>query len=254
MARPASHLATALLTTILAAPLTAQDPKPWQLEGELGASVFFGSSQQTAVLFRSGYTLESEHLEFNARATFDYGEAREEGGVSFVNKRGWSLGTELDYEAGSWAPFVFVSGESSLKRKLDLRIEGGAGARYNLIDSDQTRFDLSLGLLAERTDPRAAPGAADEVETLARWSNRLRFTRRIGGKRALFNLVTFYKPTPEDASRDFTVDVESALSFALNGTVSFKVSLVDQYDALAATRGATSNNDGRLFFSILAKK
>ncbi|UCC24200.1 MAG: DUF481 domain-containing protein [Gemmatimonadales bacterium] len=243
-----------LATFCLAAPLTAQDPKPWQVEGELGASLFFGASSQAAVLFRSGYTLESETLEFNAHGSFDYGEAQEEGGPSFVNKRSWSLGTELDYEVGSWAPFVFVSGEGSLRRKLDLRIEGGAGTRYRFIDSAQTRFDISVGVLAERTDPRETPAEVDAPDTLARLSNRVRFSRRFGGKRALFNLVTFYKPSLDDASRDYTLDVESALSFALNGTVSLKVSLVDQYDALATARGAGVNNDGRLFFSILAKK
>jgi hypothetical protein len=253
MVRFAPHLVAALLSTILAAPLTAQDPKPWQLEGELGASLFFGSSDQAAVLFRSGYTLESEHLEFNADGSFDYGEAQDEGGVSFVNKRAWSLGTELDFEAGDWAPFVFVSGEGSLKRKIDLRVEGGAGTRYNFVDTERTRFDVSVAVLAEQT----RPGVHTEdggPETLARWSNRLRFSRKLGGDRAQLNLVTFYKPALEDVSGDYTLDLESAIDFALNGTVSFKVSLVDKYDALAMTRGATSNNDGRLFFSILARK
>ncbi|HSG48818.1 MAG TPA: DUF481 domain-containing protein [Longimicrobiales bacterium] len=242
------------LFTLLAPGLSAQDEKPWKLEGEMGASLFFGASQQSAVLFRGGYSLESDRLELGLSAGFDYGEAEDEAGVSFVNKRSWVLGTELDYEIRKWSPFVFVTGEGSLKRQIDLRVSGGAGARYTFIRNDDTRLDVSVAVLAERTDARAEEGEPDETDTLARWSNRLRFSRKFGGDRAEFGLISMYQPAFEDVADDYTVDVETFLAFALNGSVSFKVSLVDKYDALATTRGATSNNDGRLFFSVLVTK
>ena len=96
-----------------------------------------------------------------------------------------------------------------------------------------------------------APGEPDEIETLARWQNRFRASHAFGSGRTQVSLVALYRPAFRDTG-DYTVDVESSLSFALNSTLSFKVSLVDKYDALAESRGATSNNDGRLFSSILA--
>lgn len=247
--------AAALALVLLFAPgLSAQDGKPWKLEGEMGASLFFGASEQAAVLFRGGYSLESDRLEFGANAGFDYGEAVGDGGESFVNKRSWVLGAELDHEIGKWSPFIFATGEGSLKRQIDLRVSGGAGARYTFIRNDATRFDISVAVLAERTESRVEAGEPDQEDTLARWSNRLRFSRRFGGDRAEFGLVSMYQPAFEDVADDYTVDLESFLAFALNGSVSFKVSLVDKYDALATTRGATSNNDGRLFFSVLVTK
>jgi hypothetical protein len=42
------------------------------------------------------------------------------------------------------------------------------------------------------------------------------------------------------------------VSFALNGAFTLKVSLVDRYDNLAVSRGATAANDGRIYFSFLA--
>lgn len=246
-------LLTAVLLVLPSSAAAQDEDKSWELGTEVGASVFFGASDQTAVLFRADYTLEGEHLEFNASGGFDYGEAEDESGTSFVNKRSWSLGSELDYEAGDWAPFVFASGEGSFKRQIDLRLSGGAGTRYNFIRNDRTRFDISVAVLAERTDARVAPGEPEEVETLARWSNRLRFNQKFGGDRAEFQAVAFYRPSFQEPGTDYTVDLESSLAFSLNGTVSFKVSLVDKYDALATTRGATSNNDGRLFFSILMR-
>jgi len=250
-----TRFAAALVLVLLVAPgLSAQDGKPWKLEGEMGASLFFGASEQAAVLFRGGYSLESDRLEFGANAGFDYGEAEDDVGQSFVNKRSWLLGAELDYEIGKWSPFIFATGEGSLKRQIDLRVSGGAGTRYTFVRNDATRFDVSVAVLAERTDSRVETGEPAEEDTLARWSNRLRFSQKFGTSRAEFGLVGIYQPAFEAVADDYTVDVESFMAFALNGSVSFKVSLVDKYDALATTRGATSNNDGRLFFSVLVTK
>ncbi|MDT8341210.1 MAG: DUF481 domain-containing protein [Longimicrobiales bacterium] len=247
-------LAGVLLVAISPPRLLAQEEKPWSLEGEVGASVFFGAASQTAILFRSAYTRKTDQLELGLTGGFDYGQSEDDDGNTFVNKRDWTLGGELDHQAGRWSPFLFVTGEGSLKRQVDLRLSGGGGTRYFLVRNDRTRFDVSVALLAEFTDPRVPEGEPDESNTLARWSNRARFSHTFIEGRAEYSLVTFYQPAFQDVGGDYTVDVETALTFALNGSISFKVSLIDKYDSLAKDRGATSNNDGRLFFSILAKR
>lgn len=250
-----NRLIAALALILVSAPaLHAQDEKSWEWNAELGASLFFGASSQTAVLFRSDYSLKSDHLEFSARGQYDYGEAEDDNGDSFVNKRAWLVGTELDYLLGKWSPFLFVTSEGSLKQEIDLRVSGGAGVRYTFVDNDRTQFDVSVAGLWERTDPRFVQGEPDEVTSLARWSNRVRFSQKFAGDRGEYTFMSMYQPAFEDVSGDYTVDVETAVAFALNGTVSLKVSLVDKYDSQAVERGATENNDGRLFFSVLVKR
>lgn len=247
-----SLLVLVLLSTLPTAPLVAQDDRDWTIGGELGASVFFGASRQTAIIFRSAYEHTADRWDFAAQGSFNYGEAETQEGSTRVNKRAWSSEMSLDYETGSFAPFVFGSGEGSLERQIDLRLAGGAGSRYNFVRDDRTRMDLSVAILAEYTNPRGVPGEMSESEILARWSNRVRASRKFMDDRAEFGLVAFYKPAFRDTD-DYTVEAESNLSFALNSSLTLKVSLVDKYDNLATGRGAAANNDGRMYFSLLAE-
>lgn len=254
-------LALAVASGVLRpAPLLAQeeeDDGPWSVEGEVGASLFFGASNQTTLTVRSATERHSELLEFSFGVGYAYGEGENPStGESFVNKRSWSAETALDYRPEERvSPFVFGSAEGSLERQIDLRLSGGAGAKYSFIDSETARLDLSLAALAERTDPRAdeTPGAEpEEVVTTARWSTRFRARREFGEGRTVFNLVTFYRPAFGDMD-DYTLEVDTSVAFSLNDSVALRVSLLDRYDSLAESRGAPSNNDGRFTVSLLAK-
>jgi glycyl-tRNA synthetase len=231
----------------------APDESPWSLAGEIGASLFFGVAQQTALSLRSSAEHTSEQLEFAFANGFEYGEAQNpDTRESFVNKRAWQSSLSMDYRPEARvSPFVFVTGEGSLERQIDHRWSGGAGARYRFVRSDDRRLDVSLAALVERTDPRAAPGLPDEVETTARWSARLRAGRTFAAERATFGLVTFYKPAFDDLD-DYTVDLETSLAISLNSALALQLSLLNTYDSMAEARGAPSNNDGRLLISLIA--
>lgn len=231
----------------------ADDDGPWNWGSELGASLFFGAADQTAVTLGGSAEHTSEWLEWGLGAAFAYGEAQNpDTRQSFVNKRSWNANTSLDYRPQARvSPFVFVSGEGAFERQIDLRLSGGAGAKYHIVRNERSRLDVSLAALVERTDPRVPAGEPDEVETQGRWSARLRAGRSFAEGRTTFNLVSFYRPAFQD-SGDYTFDLESSLAFALNQTVALKISFVDRYDSLAEERGAASNNDGRLFVSVVA--
>lgn len=249
-----SLLALAAIPLLTVGGLTAQeeDEKTWELSSELGASVFFGASEQTSFIFRNDFSQEKDNFELSISNAFDYGEAQASPGEpTQVNQRSWLTSAELDYSLGRWSPFVFGTGEGSLQRQIDLRIAGGAGIKYTIIDTDRTSFDVSAAVQGERTDPREADGVTGEIVTLARSSNRARFKQTFGDDRATFSQVVFYKPALGD-SEDYTVDTETSFTFSLNTTFSFKTSLVNRYDNLAESRGAVSNNDGRVFFAIVA--
>lgn len=247
-------LGLALLPFLFAGAAQAQEEedKSWELASELGASVFFGASDQTSIVFKSDYKQSRDLFELAISGAFDYGEAQPEPGLpARVNQRAWGAGLELDYQLGKWAPFVYGSGEGSLQRQIDLRLAGGAGVKYLFVDTDRTKFDISVAVQGERTNPREAPGVSDEIVTLARSNNRVRFQQTIGDDRATFSQLLAYRPALGD-SEDYTIDSETAFTFTLNSTFSFKASLVNRYDNLAETRGAVSNNDGRVFFAIVA--
>ncbi|MEJ2541476.1 MAG: DUF481 domain-containing protein [Gemmatimonadota bacterium] len=104
---------------------------------------------------------------------------------------------------------------------------------------------------AEFTRPRAGEGEASEDRWLARWSLRTRASREFWQDRGEFNFVAFYRPAL-NVLEDYTVEVDTSVSFALNDAFTLKLSLVDRYDNLAVSRGAQANNDGRVYLSFLA--
>lgn len=231
--------------------LHAQESRPWKYDAELGASVFFGASQQTAVLIRNRLDWNEDRIEFSAGGGFDYGEAKDGAGNSFVSKRSWTAETSLDYLPGGRAsPFMFATAEGSFERQIALRTSGGAGGKYRFVDSEATRLDVSVAALLERTDPRPQPDVEHEVTSIGRWSGRLRARHTIG-ETAEFQLVSFFRPNMSDLD-DHTWDLTASAQYALSTLIGLRVSLVNRYDSLALDRGARANNDGRLFFSVLA--
>ncbi len=235
----------------LAAQEEEGEERAWSVEGELGANVFFGASEQTTVLFRSGLEHQDDRWEASLLGTFTYGEAQTQDSERAVNNRSWSGLAGLDYDAGQWSPFFFGSAEGSFERAIDLRMSGGVGARYTFVEEDVSRVDVSLATTAEYTRPRAVEGEAREDTWLARLSFRGRARRDFWDEGGQVNLVVFYRPALGD-SRNYTVDLETSVSFALNDAYTLKLSLVDRYDNLAVSRGARANNDGRIYFSVLA--
>lgn len=255
---PTGRLATVLALSVALAGTPAgvlgQDAGegPWSVEGELGTSLTFGASDQSVLLLRSGAEHESERVVFAGEAGFEYGEARESDEGAFVNKRSWTSSLSLDYTPeGRVSPFVSLSAEGSLERRIDLRVQGGMGARYRFDRGEGGRLDLSVAALVERTEPRHDADGG-EVETLARGSARIRARRSLKDGGLVLDLVSFYRPALEEPVRDFTVEFTSSVTFSLTGGVGLKLSIADRFDSLAEERGARDNHDGRLFFSLSA--
>jgi hypothetical protein len=234
-------------------PLAAQeeDGRPWSLKTEAGASLFFGASSQTAVLFRTEYGYESDRWEVTLNGGFDYAETERDDGIAFVSGRAWTSALELDYDAGRWQPFAFVNGDGSLQRQLDLRLQTGLGVGYDFLETETATFDLSTAALIERIDPRVPAGEPDEVQTLGRLSVRARGSKKLSGERIDLAFTSFYRPAFDAFGDDYIVSFEGTAAFKLTDDVSLGFSLINIFDSLAESRGARSNNDGRLLFSII---
>ena len=109
MLRKAGILLPVLLGAVcMAQPLAAQSGTEWTVEGELGASVFFGNRNQSILTSRAKMERAKSGYEFSIKGDFAYGEATDESGNAFVNKRSWSVGGNVDYTPFSRVnPFIF---------------------------------------------------------------------------------------------------------------------------------------------------
>lgn len=235
-------------------PLQAQDGgdgRRFRFETELGASLFFGNTEQVTFTNRSELSRADSTAELSLGWDVTYGEATNEEGDTFVNRRSWAAVTSLDLRPhGRVSPFLFGTLESSLQKRLDRRFSGGAGAKLTFVDSEAALADLSAAALLERTVPLAEGHTEPEVQ--ARWSVRSRLRRSFDEDRLALSLEALYIPAFDDLG-DFTFRGSSSIAFALSSVVSLKLSFVDAYDSGARARGARTNNDGQLLFSILSR-
>jgi hypothetical protein len=226
------------------------DSVTWAFESEVGASIFFGATDQTTVAAKVGLDRKGVRFELENDIYYLYGEASGEGGDTFVNKRSWSLGSNLDYRGFSRVnPYLFGSALSSLEKAIEIRYEGGAGAKFTAVESEVTHLDLAVAVLGERTQKRSEDNG--DSETLARWKGEFNLRRTLAEGRTVFQLKADYNPVFDEFA-DFTVRAETSVAFQLSEIISLKLSLVDNYDSRAEERGAADNNDGRMLFSVLS--
>jgi hypothetical protein len=250
-----SALLSSLTITLLAgSPLSAQEeeqpPVDWSFESEVGASIFFGASDQTTVATRVGVDRKGARFELENDLSYLYGEASGESGNTFVNKRSWAAESNLDYRGFSRLnPYMFGSALSSLEKAIEVRYKWGAGAKLTALESETSSLDFGLAFLGEKT-VEDSPTNGDS-ELLARWSGEFNLRRSFSGERTVFQAKANYSPV-FDHSDNYTVTAEGSIAFKLSEIISLKLSVVDNYDSRAEARGAGDNNDGRVLFSVLS--
>ena len=234
---------------LIAVPAHGQE-KSWSAKTELGASVFFGNTSQSALTSSLSGTLERGLLDLVARAGFVYGEASTPEGDTFVNKRVWDAALDVNFDPGS-ALNGFARGriESIFEKKIDLRYSAGGGGRYQFGSGDDTQAELSLAVIAEKTIPRE--GAGEEQGVVGKWSARFKLVRGADGGRLRFESDTTYEPEASHLSA-YTLTSRNSIAFQLNQRIAVQLSFVDAFDSEAVERGARSNNDGQLFFSLVS--
>jgi hypothetical protein len=245
-----------LLTLSLSCPggILAQegDPPPpdWSFESEVGASVFFGASDQTTVATTVGVDRKGPTFELENDLSYLYGEATDETGNTFVNKRSWTIASNLDYRGFTRLnPYLFGTALSSLEKAIAIRYKGGAGAKLTALESETSQLDFALAVLAERTVEDSPDNGDSEV--LARWTGGFNLRRSFSEGRTVFEAKADYDPVFDEFD-NFTVTAESSLAFRLSRVISLKLSVVDNYDSKAEDRGARDNNDGRVMFAVLS--
>jgi hypothetical protein len=144
---------------------------------------------------------------------------------------------------------VFGSVDSSLEKRIHRRYKAGSGAKLTALETEVSQLDFAAALLVERT-LGSDEGVGDE-DWLGRWTGQAQFRRSFSEDRAVFEARVDYNPKFRQLE-NYTFQAESSLAFRLSQVVSLKMSVRDNFDSGAKDRGAVSNNDGRVLFSVLA--
>lgn len=244
-------------TTLAAGRLPAQaskDPQgatsPWKRTLDLAGSLFIGNRPQTVLTTRGRLSHADSTFELGGDVRFTYGEANEDG-ERVVGQRSWLGTVNLDvYPHARHSPFVLGTVETSLERRIDMRVSGGVGHKLTFVDTERAKANLSLALMGERSRLPGADGAVT-VESLARFSTRVRASRRIGTRLAL-SMESFYRPEADRFS-EYTFANTASLGYQVNSRLNLKLTYQDNYDSLARGRGARSNYDGQLVVGLSAE-
>ena len=235
---------------------TVAEPPPipvavriWKRSIELAANLFVGSRPQTVLTTRGRASHADSTFEFTADVRFTYGESNADGGRE-VSQRLWQANTTLDlWPYAAQSPFLLGGVESSLERRIQLRVSGGVGHKMTFVDDERSLANLSVAMVGERSRLPSVEGPLTEV-TLARLSTRLRLRRQVG-ERTTLSHETFFRPELYELTA-FTFSNNVAATYRMNEALNLKASYLDNYDSEAQDRGARSNYDGQLVIGVAA--
>lgn len=202
-------------------------PDRWAAQLEFG---FNGARGNTDLITLStGFSLErveTDSFEFEWSTSYRYGE--NEDAVIARNLQS-SLSFDLT-PTGRWSPFLYVALERDPFKRLDLRTDGGAGAKYTLTRGDHGTASLSLALLhtyENFSSTDESPATATRSD--ARWSMRARATRRMHNGWQVEN-TTFYKPVYDELG-DYDIDSVTKLSAILTTRLALTFSYLYRLDS-----------------------
>jgi Protein of unknown function, DUF481 len=263
----AGALAIFMLGAVLARPLAAQDVPPasavpappppplrkpslWKGTALANASIFFGNNQQQVLGADTKLAHVDSGLALSAELQTQYGEAAVDTGPRVVTKRLW-LGTVT----ANFRPLQVISGfltttfESNLEKRIASRYSLGAGARWNILQTEATNASLSLALSGEHTVARDSTVHFPDKK-LARLAWLGKFHHSFDDRMEMTH-ATSWQPSAS-GSYQFLIASSTELRYKMNGTVSLSLAFTDNYDSGALTRGARTYNDGQMLFGVAA--
>lgn len=212
------------------APLAGQEaeepaPKRWDVTVDAGVNSSKGNTSLTVLSTGVGIKhLITDEFRLEWNGAVRYGES--EGAVVARNLRS-QISVDLNPEAAV-SPFFYADLERDPFRRMRLRSDGGAGAKYTLWRRGSEELSISMAGLYSRQDffP-VADGELTPSRTDARFSGRLRVRRNLGDAR--IEHTSFYRPVYNHLD-DYTYDATTRLSTKLNDYVSFAVTYLYKHN------------------------
>jgi hypothetical protein len=222
--------AASLALNAVAAPLSAQDTerkRRWDVTIDLGLNAAKGNTDLTVLSTGLGVKhLVTEEFRLEWNGSMRYGES--EGEVVARNVRS-QLSFDLHPEA-MISPFFYADMERDPFRRMRLRSDGGAGAKYTLWRSGGEEASLSLaGLYSRQAFFPLATGEMTPARTDARFSGRARVRRHFGDARV--EHTSFFRPVLDELN-DYTYDATTRVSTKLNELVSVTLTHIYRHNSV----------------------
>lgn len=218
---------SAMVATGLQAQDQPEDPDRWK--GEVGLSVngSGGNERLTVITGQLGLAhLETNRyeLDFNGRARYGRSE-----GVEVARSVRGSLSAEFR-PAARLSPFLSGTAEHDRFRRVDLRMNTGAGFKHTFWREGWSDVSLSGALLYWYE--QLARDDSDGPTHTARWSWRGRARHRLDSGARLEQTV-FYQPTWERLD-DYVLEAQTTVRLALSQSLSLNSSFLYQRDSTPA--------------------
>lgn len=196
-----------------------QAPDVWSSRIELGINGSTGNSSFAVMRAGGSVTrVNTELYELELSGLARYGRSEER---TIANDQRATLKFDWRPDA-EWSPFAFISASRDELRRIDMKVHGGAGAKWTFLRQGSLKASYSLAALLDHEDLRLEPGAGiPEVSSVARWSARLKVDHTLGSG-ATFQHVTFWQPHMTDFG-DYLVEMSNSLSTPLTDALSLVV-------------------------------
>lgn len=238
-----THAMVALFAALFALGLTAgagsaqEEPAeepPEEVDrwsGEIGLSVngSGGNEELTVITNEVRLThLQTEWYELDFRGRLRYG--RSEGTEVARSVRG-AINAELR-PADPWSPFLFATAEHDRFRRLDVRLNSGAGAKRTFWRDGWNDVSLSGAVLYSHERLEVPDTVGTGITNTARWSWRGRARRQIQeGTRV--EQVVFYQPE-WDRLDDYLLEAQTSARVALSQSLALISSFLYQRNSTPA--------------------
>ena len=252
-AAPVAGAASAVVASVAEAGAPAPGVWAWERSLEVAGNYLYGNNEQAVFSTRTSVARRNARWEMRLDGRFLVG-ASNRAGDRVMDRRSWLVGANVDYRPNDlWSEFFLASAERSFELRVDRRVTAGAGVKY-VIDCDTIyRLDMSVALLGEANalpQPVAGQtGAAPIVRNeLARLSGRLRYRNQFTD-RLNFDMVTWYRPELAALDR-FLASGTVGVQYQVNRIAGLRFSVQHDYDSLARSRGARSNQNGQVLVGV----
>lgn len=247
-----------LLSLVTPGMAHAQAPSTiWERTLELSGNYLYGNTEQVILSTRGGVVRNDSTVALRLDTRFLIGITDREGQGRVMDRRSWVVSGSVDFKQySSQSQFIFGSLERSLELRIDRRMSGGISQKLILAADSVTKFDVSLGILGEQSLlPQASqagqPALPSLSSSLVRLSGRLRYRKRMTARVGVDH-TTWYRPEVAAFNRYLASSV-SALSYSMTKRSHMQLSLQNDFDSLARSRGSRSNQNGQVLVGVSTK-
>lgn len=204
-------------------------PKPppidaWKFGVDLALSAATGN--QSFVIMTTGGQLvrrEIEQFSLELDGQVRYGRS---GGEDIARRA--QGGVKFDFlPKGSWSPFVFGRADHDGMRRLQLRLQSGAGAKYTFWRDPTATASISVAGLYDREKLES-----QDRSILARWSWRAKAEKTLGGTVKVQHTTLFQPGWGE--LHDYLLTAQTAVNTKLNEHVALTIAYSYERDSTPA--------------------